>query len=44
MHGYAELNTDYKGRELFLHTIGTCHFFARGGEREGGALVITNKV
>lgn len=44
MHGYAELNTDYKGRELFLHTIGTCHFFRLGGEREGGALVITNKV
>lgn len=43
MHGYAELNTDYKGRELFLHTIGTCHFFPLG-EREGGALVITNKV
>ena len=31
MHGYAELNTDYKGRELFLHTIGTCHFFRLGG-------------
>ena len=44
MHGYAELNTDYKGRELFLHTIGTGHFFRLGREREGGALVITNKV
>ena len=34
MHGYAELNTDYKGRELFLHTIGT--FFFRGGGGGGG--------